>query len=78
MVVDDRVVVVDAGCAGIVTGDVAMLGGLGGPVTRAVGSDSVWAVSSVGFVVVWILESTQSAAGVFFSELGLSSSSGSV
>ena len=54
----DIVGVVDGGCVGVVNGDVAALGGLGGPVTRAVGSVtravgsvSVWAVGSAGFVV---------------------------
>jgi hypothetical protein len=50
-VVDGSVVVVDGGCVGVVSSDVATLGGLGGPVTRAVGSVSVWAVGSAGFVV---------------------------
>ena len=52
MVVDNRVVVVDVGCAGIVMGDVATLGRLGVLETKAVGSVLVWVAGSVGFVVV--------------------------
>jgi hypothetical protein len=50
--VDGVVDIADGGCVGVVSSDVAMLGGLGGPVMRAVGSVSVWAVGSAGFVVV--------------------------
>ena len=49
--VDGVVDIADGGCVGIISSGVAMLGGLGGPVTRAVGSVSVWAVGSAGFVV---------------------------
>ena len=52
VVVDDGVVIVDVGCVGVVTGDVATLGRLGVLVTKVVGSVSVWAAGSVGFVVV--------------------------
>ena len=61
VVVDDGVVVVDAGRAGVVTGDVATLGVGGEPVTKAMGSSSVWVAVSVIFVVVCILNSTPSA-----------------
>lgn len=49
--VDGVVDIADGGCVGVVSSDVATLGGLGGLVTRAVGSVSVWAVGSAGFVV---------------------------
>ena len=49
--VDGVVDIADGGCVGIVSSDVATLGGLGGLVTRAVGSVLVWAVGSAGFVV---------------------------
>ena len=52
VVVDNGVVIVDVGCAGIITGDVATLGRLGVLVMKAVGSVSVWAAGSVGFVLV--------------------------
>ena len=61
VVVDDGVVIVDAGCAGIVTGDVAMLGGLGGPVTKALGSFGVWVDASVVFVALSVVKSTLGA-----------------
>ena len=51
VVVVDVVDNADGGCVSVISSDVAMLGGLGGPVMRAVGSVSVWAVGSAGFVV---------------------------
>ena len=48
---DGVVDIADGGCVGVVSSDVATLGRLGGPVTRAVGSVLVWAVGSAGFVV---------------------------
>jgi hypothetical protein len=74
----DVVGVVDGGCAGVVNDDMVALAVKGRLVTRAAGSFSVWVVASVVSVVVCILNSTQSAVRASFSEVGPSSSSGTV
>ena len=67
MVVDD-VVVVDGGCAAVVSNDVAMSRGMPECVSR------VCVVVSLVWGAVWVLESTWA----FFSAVGLSSLSDSV
>jgi hypothetical protein len=54
---------VDRGCAGFISGDVAVLAGKGGLVMRAMGaggSFSVWVAVSLVLVIVWVLKLVQS------------------
>ena len=78
VVVVDDVGDIDGGCAGAVSGDVAVLAGQGGLETRAVGSFSVWVASSVVVVVVCIPKSMRSIVSAFFSQVTPLSSGGSV
>jgi hypothetical protein len=74
----DNVGVIDGGCVGVISSDVAVLTVEGGLVMRVVVLFSVWEVASVVFVVVCILKLNGSTICMFFGELGLSSSSGSI
>jgi hypothetical protein len=74
----NNVGIIDGGCVGVVGGDMAALTVEGGLVMRVVVSFSVWEFASVVFVVVCILKLMLSTIHMFFSELGLSLSRGSI